>query len=182
MVSFWKETTTADLKLHAEQEPYVFIPCYKDTKKKEFEIATVKPHNEAGSEGKQVLKPEHLLSATWISSPDQQQWNYENTPLFQRFDFQYPNTQTVVSSDCFKFSNGIGFPLKYSPNVLLGTLQTTRDPFPLYLLAPTDHRSLTDAHNHQDKTEHKEASCLEWLSRGAVLTSCKPFLTNSGEQ
>lgn len=28
-------------------------------------------------------------------------------------------TQEAVSSDCFKFSNGIGFPLKYSPDVLL---------------------------------------------------------------
>lgn len=140
---------------------YIYSMLQRHQKGRVWE-ATVKPMK-PGGEGTQVLKPNHLLSATWISSPDQQQWNYENTPLFQRFDFQYSNTQKAISSDRFKFSNGIGFPLKYSSDVLLnhwGHTQTTRDPFPLYPLAPSgDHRTLTDAQNHQDTK--KQASCLE---------------------
>lgn len=96
--------------------------------------------------------------------------------LFQRFDFQYPNTQKAVSSDCFKFSNGIGFPLKYSPDVALDHWGH----YPLYPLAPSDHRALTDAHNHQDTTEHKQAGRLEWLSR-TVLIGCTPFSQTQGK-
>lgn len=147
-------------------------------------MATVKPHNGTRRWRDQVLKANHLLSATWISSPDQQQWNYENTPLFQRFDFQYPNTQKAVSSDCCKFRNGIGFPLKYSLDILLNHwgCYKLHGILSHYILLPPsgDHRALTDAHNHQDTTEHDQASCLEWLSRNCPKLAVLPSSPTQG--
>lgn len=99
---------------------------------------------------------------------------------FQRFDFQYPNTQKAVSSDRFKFSNGIGFPFKYSPDVLLNQwghykLQGILSHQILLLHQEITGHSLM---HRTIKTQQSTSRLAFWSGWAAtVLTVCIPFLT-----